>query len=214
MVEKDSLYIVPKRDGRTRRFIGYEVKDSNGPVLGKDGKPVVLKEQKNPKFYTLNEKEDSLPAKNAPDGIYALSTLDADNHVFHYEVKYKNRSWKITEAEHNKNKEPELIFIAKGKNKEFLGYTIHQYDENAKKVVSRGMVSPENVTYRRRKDGRISCIYKDPRQEYHIETISSAEFDKRPNAVLETSGNALMQSAENITQETNSVSPSVISRGR
>lgn len=209
MTDKDELYIVPKRDSKTKQFIGYEVRNAFGPVKGKDGKPVVLKEQKN--FYAFDKNEDSHPTKNAPDGIYALATHDSDNYTFYYQVKYGKRNWKISESEHTRNKEPELFFVPKSEKGSFLGYGIRQYDEAEGKVVSRGTVAPENVSYERRKDGRVNCIYKDRRvdgmiKEYHIETVSLAEFEKRPNARFEENGSVLSRFAADITNEPDKIS--------
>ena len=183
MTKSDSLTIVPIYTGKNRIFDGFSVY-KNGKQVKKDGKPVLLRLQEDERYYQLDENEDTGPRKGAPNGIYMRSSLAADNDVYAYAVKYGSRTWELSFAEYDRLSQPALVFTAKNESGIFKGYTITQYDETSGKIENRGTVAPENVTYKRRSDGRYACIYNDEQSDgqvvpYYMETISKEEYAQR-----------------------------------
>ena len=112
------------------------------------------------------------------------ASLAADNDVYAYAVKYGSRTWELSSAEYDRLSQPALVFTEKNEAGVFKGYTITQFDEITGKTENRGTISPENVTYKRRSDGRYACIYNDEQSDgkvvpYYMETISKEEYAQR-----------------------------------
>ena len=203
MTKNDSLTIVPIYTGKNKIFEGFGVY-KNGKQLKKDGKPVLLRLQEGEKHYQLDEKGNAGPKKGAPNGIYMRSSLEADNDVYGYAVKYGSRTWELSFAEYDRISQPALVFTAKNESGVFKGYTIKQFDETTGRLENRGTVSPENVTYKRRSDGRYACIYNDEQSDgkvvpYYMETISKEEYAQRSAAQGERK-NTLKGFAQDITK--------------
>ncbi len=208
MTNNDSLVIVPVYSGKNKIFQGYCVYD-NGKQVKKNGKPVVLKLQQDQKYYTSDENENVGPKKNAPDGIYELGDYDAGLGISGYKVKFGTRVWNITTGTYEHHSQPSLIFSAKEDDNVFKGYTIHQYNEDSKKMETRGFVSLENVTYRRQKNGAYACYYNETYLDgvevaHYMETISREEYNQRMASTQNTKNNTLEQfSHANITNDEN-----------
>ena len=203
MTKSDSLTIVPVYTGKNKTFEGFGVY-KNGKPVKKDGKAVLLRLQEDEKYYQLDEKENAGPNKGAPNGIYMRASLEADNDVYGYAVKYGSRTWELSFAEYDRLSQPALVFRVKNVKGAFKGYTITQFDETTGRVENRGTVTPENVTYKRRSDGRYACIYNDEQSDgrvvpYYMESISKEEYAQR-SAVKGERKNTLREIAQDITK--------------
>ena len=203
MTKSDSLTIVPVYTGKNKTFEGFGVY-KNGKPVKKDGKAVLLRLQEDEKYYQLDEKENAGPKKGAPNGIYMRASLEADNDVYGYAVKYGSRTWELSFAEYDRLSQPALVFRVKNVKGAFKGYTITQFDETTGRVENRGTVTPENVTYKRRSDGRYACIYNDEQSDgrvvpYYMESISKEEYAQR-SAVKGERKNTLREIAQDITK--------------
>lgn len=203
MTKSNALTIVPVYKGKNKIFDGFAVYQNGKPVK-KNGKQVILRLQLDKKHYYLDEKEDALPKKDAPDGVYAKGSLAADNDTYGYSIKYGSRTWELSFGEYERLSQPALVFTAKNDTGFFNGYTITQFDEKTGKMENRGTVSPENVTYKRRSDGRYACIYNDEQSDgkivpYYMESISKEEYNQRMNSQMKRK-NTLQEVGKNITK--------------
>lgn len=205
MAKNDSLSIVPAYVGKNKVFDGFYVYN-NGKRVMQDGKPVVLRMQEDDKYYQLDEKENMGPKKGAPNGIYALASLEADNDVYAYSIKYGSRVWQLSYGDFERIAQPALVFKTKSENGSFKGYTITQFNEETKKMETRGTVSANDVIYKRRPDGKYACIYNDETSDhkvvpYYMETISKEEYQQRSSEQKQQS--ALQAFGTNITYPLN-----------